>query len=91
MQLKVCTHIQQQEAVFEILKRHCSVYIKTIILANVLFNSGDVHINFKIYLTEISLSILNLLGIFSRRLLKETFKIGPISRPNFCNVSDLQQ
>ena len=56
------------------LKDHCSLDIEKVILESILFNSGHVEINFKIYLTEISHSVLKLCGIFSRGPVREIFK-----------------
>ena len=56
------------------LKGHTSLDIKTIILANVSFNSQYVQISSKYYLSEISHSVLKLKEIFSRKFLRETSK-----------------
>ena len=41
------------------LKGNCSLYIKSIILANISLNEGHVQIHFKIYLTEGQLASIN--------------------------------
>ena len=61
----------------------------TMIWANILFHGRHVQIYCKIYLTEISHSVLKWYRIFSRQPLQETLKMRLTSRTNFPNISAL--
>ena len=56
--------------------------IKRILLANALFDNGNVQLHLEVYLAGISNSVFNLCGLFGRKALQEIFKMALDHNPS---------